>query len=156
MSNEDPTWWRHAVIHQVYIRSYADGDGDGMGDITGLRDRLPYLQRLGVDAIWINPWYPSPQADAGYDVITYTDVDPRFGTLADAQALVEDAHAAGIRVLLDIVPNHCSDRHPWFQAALTAEPGSPERERFVFRAGRGEDGDEPPNDWRAAFGGPAW
>jgi alpha-glucosidase len=146
-------WWRSAVIYQVYIRSFADGDGDGLGDIAGLRARLPHIASLGVDAVWINPWYPSPMADAGYDVIDYRDVEPRFGTLADAEALVAEAHALGLRVLLDIVPNHTSDRHPWFAEALAAGPGSAARERYVFRPGRG---DLPPNDWMANFGGPAW
>ena len=111
-----PPWWRSAVIYQVYIRSFADGDGDGVGDITGLRERLPYLSRLGVDAIWINPWYPSPMKDAGYDVSDFRDVDPVFGTLADAETMIAEAHAHGIRVLLDLVPNHVSDQHEWFQA----------------------------------------
>jgi alpha-glucosidase len=149
--NDD--WWRSAVIYQVYIRSYADGDGDGLGDIAGLRAHLHHIASLGVDAVWINPWYPSPMADAGYDVIDYRDVEPRFGTLADAEALIAEAHALGLRVLLDIVPNHTSDRHPWFAEALAAGPGSAARERYVFRPGRGE---LPPNDWMANFGGPAW
>ena len=149
-------WWRSAVIYQVYIRSFADGDGDGLGDIAGLRARLGYLAGLGVDAIWINPWYPSPMADAGYDVSDYRDVDPRFGTLADAEALLREAHGAGLRVLLDIVPNHTSDQHPWFQAALAAGPGSPERGRYLFRPGRGAAGELPPNDWQSTFGGRAW
>ncbi len=152
----DPAWWRHAVIYQVYIRSFADGNGDGLGDIAGLRDRLPYIAGLGVDAIWINPWYPSPQKDAGYDVITYFDVEPKFGTMPEAEAMIAEAHALGLRVILDIVPNHSSDQHPWFQAALAAGPGSPERERFVFRDGKGPDGALPPNDWPSCFGGPAW
>jgi alpha-glucosidase len=146
-------WWRSAVIYQVYIRSFADGDGDGLGDVAGLRSRLGHISDLGVDAVWINPWYPSPMADAGYDVIDYRDVEPRFGTLADAEALIAEAHALGLRVLLDIVPNHTSDQHPWFQEALAAGPGSAARERYVFRPGRG---DQPPNDWMANFGGPAW
>ncbi len=149
-------WWRSAVIYQVYIRSFADGDGDGLGDIAGIRSRLPYLADLGVDAIWINPWYPSPMADAGYDVSDYRAVEPRFGTLADAEALIAEAHAHGLRVLLDIVPNHTSDQHPWFQAALAAPPGSRERDRYVFRRGRGPDGELPPNDWKSTFGGSAW
>ena len=156
MVSNDPTWWRHAVIYQVYIRSFADGNGDGLGDIEGIRQRLPYLAELGIDAIWINPWYPSPQADAGYDVITYTDIEPVFGTLADAESLIAESHASGIRVILDIVPNHTSSLHPWFQAAVAAGPGSPERERFVFRRGSGEFGELPPNDWPSCFGGPAW
>ena len=149
-------WWRRAVIYQVYPRSFADGNGDGLGDIAGLRARLPYLADLGVDAIWINPWYPSPMADAGYDVSDYRAIDPRSGTLADGEALLEEAHQAGLRVLLDIVPNHTSDQHPWFQAALAAGPGSPARERYLFRPGRGEDGSEPPNDWLSTFGSSAW
>ncbi|MFF8942300.1 glycoside hydrolase family 13 protein [Streptomyces sp. NPDC014864] len=155
MSGTAP-WWRNAVIYQVYIRSFADGNGDGVGDIAGIRSRLPYLKSLGVDAIWINPWYKSPMADHGYDVADYRAIDPLFGTLTEAEQLIEEAHRHGIRVVPDIVPNHTSDRHAWFQAALAAEPGSPERERYVFRAGRGPDGTEPPNDWVSCFGGPAW
>jgi alpha-glucosidase len=150
------SWWRGAVVYQVYLRSFADGNGDGLGDLAGLRARLPYLVDLGVDALWINPWYPSPMVDAGYDVSDYRSVDPRFGTLAEAEALLAEAHAAGLRVLLDIVPNHTSDQHPWFRAALAAGPGSPERERYLFRPGRGLGGDEPPNDWTSVAGGPAW
>ncbi|MCO5998176.1 glycoside hydrolase family 13 protein [Actinoallomurus rhizosphaericola] len=149
-------WWRSAVIYQIYIRSFADANGDGIGDIAGIRSRLPYLRDLGVDAVWITPWYPSPMADGGYDVADYTDIDPMFGTLADADALIRDAHDHGIRVIIDIVPNHTSDRHKWFQAALAAGPGSPERDRYVFRTGRGADGELPPNDWRSTFGGSAW
>lgn len=149
-------WWRSAAIYQVYIRSFADADGDGMGDIAGIRARLPYLRDLGVDGIWINPWYRSPMADAGYDVSDYRDIDPMFGTLAGAEALIADAHAAGLRVIVDIVPNHTSDRHPWFQAALASPVDSPERARYLFRDGRGPGGDLPPNDWRSVFGGPAW
>ncbi|MFE1754225.1 glycoside hydrolase family 13 protein [Streptomyces anandii] len=155
MSGTAP-WWRSAVIYQVYIRSFADGNGDGVGDIAGIRSRLPYLKSLGVDAIWINPWYKSPMADHGYDVADYRDIDPLFGTLGDAEQLIEEAHRHGIRVIPDIVPNHTSDQHAWFRAALAAGPGSPERERYVFRSGRGPDGAEPPNDWVSAFGGPAW
>jgi alpha-glucosidase len=149
-------WWREAVIYQVYIRSFADGDGDGVGDIAGLRSRLPYLRELGIDAIWINPWYPSPMVDAGYDVADYRDIDPLFGALAEAEALVRESHAHGIRVIVDLVPNHTSDRHEWFQAALAAGPGSPERARYWFRLGRGAHGELPPNDWRSRFGGSAW
>ncbi|MFD9981996.1 glycoside hydrolase family 13 protein [Streptomyces massasporeus] len=149
-------WWRSAVIYQVYIRSFADGNGDGVGDIAGIRSRLPYLKSLGVDAIWINPWYKSPMADHGYDVADFREIDPLFGTLDDAERLIEEAHELGIRVIPDIVPNHTSDRHAWFRAALEAGPGSPERERYVFRPGRGADGDRPPNDWVSCFGGPAW
>jgi alpha-glucosidase len=153
---DDAAWWRSAVIYQVYIRSFADGNGDGVGDIAGLRDRLPYLADLGVDAVWINPWYPSPLADAGYDVSDYRAIEPRFGTLADAEALIADAHERGMRIILDIVPNHTSSAHVWFGEALRAGPGSPERDRYVFRPGCGPGGDEPPNDWKAMFGGGAW
>ncbi|BDM69562.1 alpha-glucosidase [Streptomyces nigrescens] len=156
-SNPNPApWWRSAVIYQVYVRSFADGNGDGVGDIAGIRSRLPYLKSLGIDAIWINPWYKSPMADHGYDVADYRAIDPLFGTLADAEALIEEAHRHGIRVIPDIVPNHTSDQHAWFRAALAAGPGSPERARYHFRDGRGPDGSEPPNNWRSVFGGPAW
>jgi alpha-glucosidase len=149
-------WWRTAVTYQLYIRSFADADGNGLGDVAGIRSRLPYLAELGVDAIWINPWYPSPQADGGYDVADYRNIEPAFGTLDEAQLLIDEAHAAGLKVILDIVPNHTSDEHPWFQAALAAGPGSPERGRYLFRAGLGADGSLPPNDWRSVFGGSAW
>ena len=149
-------WWRSAVIYQVYIRSFADGDGDGLGDIAGIRARLDHIADLGVDAIWINPWYPSPMADAGYDVSDYRDVEPRFGTLAEAEALIAEAHERGLRVLLDIVPNHTSTEHRWFRAAVAAGPGSAARDRYLFRPGRGPGGEQPPNDWVSVFGGPAW
>ncbi|HEY0636659.1 MAG TPA: glycoside hydrolase family 13 protein [Pseudonocardiaceae bacterium] len=155
-SVSDQQWWRDAVIYQVYIRSFADGDGDGLGDIAGLRARLDHIAGLGVDAVWINPWYPSPMADAGYDVSDYRDIDPRFGTLAAAEQFIREAHDRGLRVLLDIVPNHTSSEHPWFRAALAAPPGSPERDRYLFREGRGAAGELPPNDWASVFGGPAW
>jgi alpha-glucosidase len=153
---DNPTWWRDAVVYQVYIRSFADGTGDGVGDIAGIRSRLPYLRDLGVDAIWITPWYPSPMNDGGYDVADYRDIAPEFGTLASADALIRDSHAHGLRVLIDIVPNHTSHRHRWFASALAAGPGSPERARYLFRPGRGADGDLPPNNWRSMFGGPGW
>jgi alpha-glucosidase len=149
-------WWRDAVIYQVYVRSFADHDGDGVGDLRGVRSRLGYLADLGVDALWLTPFYTSPMADFGYDVADYRDVDPTFGTLADAEALIADAHAHGLRVIFDIVPNHTSDRHPWFQRALAAPPGSPERARYIFRDGKGPHGELPPNDWESIFGGPAW
>ncbi len=149
-------WWRDAVFYEIYIRSFADGNGDGVGDLIGIRSRLPYLAELGVDAIWITPFYPSPMADGGYDVADYRGIDPVFGTLDDFDRLVQDAHDLGIRVVIDIVPNHTSDRHPWFQAALAAGPGSRERERYIFRPGRGPGGALPPNDWQSVFGGPAW
>jgi alpha-glucosidase len=149
-------WWRDAVVYQIYIRSFADGDGDGIGDIAGMRSRLAYLRDLGVDAVWVNPWFRSPMVDGGYDVADYRDIDPLFGTLDDALAFIDDAHAHGIKVLLDIVPNHTSDQHAWFRAALASRPGSPERERYVFREGKGRGGDRPPTDWPSVFGGPAW
>ncbi|MBO0822331.1 MAG: DUF3459 domain-containing protein [Actinobacteria bacterium] len=152
----EPAWHHTAVVYEVYLRSFADGNGDGVGDIAGLRARLPYLRELGVDALWLAPWYVSPMADGGYDVADYRDIDPVFGTLADAEALLTEAHAHNLRIIIDIVPNHCSNRHPWFAAALAAGPGSAERARFWFRSGRGENGDQPPNDWQSAFGGPAW
>jgi alpha-glucosidase len=156
MSTTARDWWRTAVIYQVYIRSFADADGDGLGDIAGLRAHLDHIVELGADAIWINPWYPSPDADAGYDVSDYRAIDPRFGTLDDAESFIAAAHGRGLRVVLDIVPNHTSDQHPWFQAALAAGPGSPERARYVFHDGRGPGGHERPNDWNSCFGGPAW
>lgn len=155
-STADPLWWRSAVIYQVYVRSFADGNGDGTGDLAGVRARLGYLKDLGVDAIWFNPWYPSPLADGGYDVQDYRDIDPRFGTLAEAEALIEEALALGIRTIIDVVPNHVSDQHPWFQAALAAGPGSPERERFWFHPGKGEHGDGIPTHWVSSFQGETW
>nr|WP_239088303.1 glycoside hydrolase family 13 protein [Planosporangium mesophilum] len=149
-------WWRTAVIYQVYPRSFADGNGDGVGDLAGIAARLPYLSALGVDAIWFSPWYPSPMADAGYDVADHRDIDPAFGTLAEAEELIARAHALEIRTIVDIVPNHCSDRHPWFLEAVAAGPGSAARELFWFRDGRGPDGELPPNNWQSIFGGPAW
>jgi alpha-glucosidase len=151
----DP-WWRRAVIYEVYVRSFADGDGDGMGDLPGIRSRLPYLRDLGVDALWLTPFYPSPQADAGYDVADYRDVEPSFGTLADFDGLLADAHALGLRVIVDIVPNHTSNEHAWFRHALASAPGSQARARYLFRDGRGPGGHLPPNDWQSTFGGPAW
>ncbi|MFJ1562624.1 alpha-amylase family glycosyl hydrolase [Streptomyces erythrochromogenes] len=147
-------WWRDAVIYQVYVRSFADSDGDGIGDLRGVRSRLPHLARLGVDAVWLTPFYVSPQADGGYDVADYRAVDPLFGDLADADELVRAAHGLGLRVIVDVVPNHTSEQHPWFRAALAGEPGA--RERYLFRRGRGADGSLPPNDWESIFGGPAW
>ncbi|MFI7306105.1 glycoside hydrolase family 13 protein [Micromonospora aurantiaca] len=155
MADNSP-WWRSAVIYQVYPRSFADGDGDGIGDVAGIRSRLDHLAALGVDAIWFSPWYPSPMADAGYDVSDYRDIDPVFGTLAEVETLIAEAHALGIRSIVDVVPNHCSDAHPWFQAALAGGPAAPERDLFWFRAGRGPGGDLPPTDWTGEFGGPTW
>ncbi|MEW2385129.1 glycoside hydrolase family 13 protein [Micromonospora sp. NPDC047707] len=152
----DDDWWRSAVVYQVYVRSFADSDGDGIGDLQGIRQRLPYLRDLGVDALWLTPFYTSPMVDGGYDVADYRDVDPMFGTLTDFDEMIADAHTLGLRIIVDLVPNHTSSQHVWFQAALAAGPGSPERERYLFAEGRGEHGELPPNDWESIFGGPAW
>ncbi|UUN26537.1 glycoside hydrolase family 13 protein [Streptomyces sp. FIT100] len=152
----EPDWWRDAVIYQVYVRSFADSDGDGIGDLRGIRDRLPHLAALGVDAVWLTPFYASPQADGGYDVADYRAVDPLFGALSDADDLVREAHRLGLRVIVDIVPNHTSDQHAWFRSALAGGPGAPERAYYHFRPGKGADGELPPNDWESVFGGPAW
>ncbi|WP_423781617.1 glycoside hydrolase family 13 protein [Cellulosimicrobium funkei] len=151
-----PDWWRSAVIYQVYVRSFADGNGDGTGDLAGVRQRLGYLRDLGVDAIWFTPWYVSPLADGGYDVADYRAIDPQFGTLAEAEQLIAEARALGIRTIVDVVPNHVSSEHEWFRAALAAGPGSPERERFWFHPGRGEDGSQVPTHWVSEFQGGTW
>ena len=153
---DGPHWWRQAAVYQIYPRSFADSDGDGLGDIAGITTRIPYLSELGVDAVWLSPFYPSALADGGYDVADYRNVDPRLGTLEHFDAMVAEAHRFGIKVIVDIVPNHTSEDHEWFQAALRAGPGSPERERYVFRQGKGESGELPPTDWQSNFGGPAW
>ncbi|WP_417563071.1 alpha-amylase family glycosyl hydrolase [Microbacterium sp.] len=149
-------WWRSAVIYQIYPRSFADANGDGIGDLPGVTAHLDDLQRLGVDAVWLSPFMTSPQKDAGYDVTDYCDVDPIFGTLADFDDLLAGAHERGIRVIVDLVPNHSSDQHVWFQEALAAAPGSAARARYLFRDGKGEHGELPPNNWDSVFGGPAW
>lgn len=149
-------WWRTAVIYQIYPRSFADASGDGIGDLPGITSHLDDLASLGVDAVWLSPFFTSPQRDAGYDVADYRDVDPLFGTLGDFDDMLEGAHARGIRVIIDLVPNHSSDKHVWFQQALAAAPGSPERARYMFRDGTGENGELPPNNWESVFGGPAW
>ena len=148
-------WWREAVVYEVYVRSFADSDGDGVGDLEGIRGRLGHLRDLGVDAVWITPFYPSPQRDHGYDVADYCDVDPLFGDLAAFDRLLADAHALGLRVIVDLVPNHTSSQHPWFREALADRTGAA-RDRYWFRDGRGPGGDEPPNNWQSVFGGPAW
>ncbi|GAB3826281.1 glycoside hydrolase family 13 protein [Dactylosporangium cerinum] len=145
-------WWRTAAIYEIYVRSFADGNGDGEGDLIGLRERLPYLKDLGVDAIWLTPFFRSPMVDGGYDVADYRDVDPMFGTLADFDAMLAAAHALDIRVIVDIVPNHTSSQHAWFAEALASESGSLARDRYIFRP----SSDEPPNDWESIFGGRAW
>jgi alpha-glucosidase len=152
----DADWWRAAVVYQVYPRSFADTDGDGLGDLPGVLSRLDYVAHLGVDALWLSPFYPSPLADGGYDVADHRDVDPRLGTLADFRELTIEAHRRGIRVIVDVVPNHTSSEHPWFADALVAGPGTPERERYIFRDGAGPGGALPPTDWRSHFGGSAW
>ncbi|MEE4462967.1 alpha-amylase family glycosyl hydrolase, partial [Azotobacter chroococcum] len=149
-------WWTDAIIYQIYPRSFTDANGDGIGDLPGIATRLPYLKRLGVDALWLSPFYQSPQADAGYDVADYRAVDPLFGTLEDFDRLLHEAHGLGIKVIVDLVPNHSSDEHAWFQAALKSPPGSPERARYLFRDGRGANGELPPNNWHSVFGGQAW
>jgi alpha-glucosidase len=155
--NADPaSWWRSAVIYEIYPRSFADGDGDGTGDLAGVRARLPYLHDLGVDALWFTPWYRSPLADGGYDVADYRSIDPTFGTLADAEALISEALVYGIRTIIDVVPNHVSAQHEWFRAAITAGPGAPERSRFWFHPGRGQSGDSIPTHWVSDFAGPTW
>ena len=133
-------WWRDAVTYQIYIRSFADSNGDGKGDIGGIRSRLEYLKKLGVDAIWITPWYPSPQKDHGYDVADYMNIEPDYGSLVDAELMIKEAHQHGIRVIIDLVPNHSSDQHSWFKEAINSAPGSPERDRYIFRDGKGEHG----------------
>ncbi|GAA1920810.1 glycoside hydrolase family 13 protein [Microbacterium aoyamense] len=151
-----PEWWRTAVIYQIYPRSFADSSGDGIGDLPGVTEHLDDLADLGVDAVWLSPFQRSPQKDAGYDVADYCDVDPLFGTLGDFDDMLAAAHARGIRIIVDLVPNHSSDQHVWFQQALAAAPGSRERARYMFRDGKGENGELPPNNWESVFGGPAW
>jgi len=149
-------WWRTAVIYQIYPRSFADASGDGIGDLKGITQRLQKLQALGIDAIWCSPFFKSPQKDAGYDVSDYKDIDPLFGTLSDFDALITEATSLGIKVIVDLVPNHSSDQHKLFQAALAAPEGSAERAMYVFRDGKGKHGELPPNNWPSVFGGNAW
>ena len=156
MTQSSTEWWRTGVVYQVYVRSFADGNGDGTGDIAGLRQRLGYLSKLGVDALWMNPWYASPLRDGGYDVADYRRIDDRFGTTEEVEALIAEAHELGIRIIADLVPNHTSSDHVWFQEALKAAPGSPERDRYMFRKGKGDNGELPPTNWTAVFGGSAW
>ncbi|MGA1717597.1 MAG: alpha-amylase family glycosyl hydrolase [Aquiluna sp.] len=149
-------WWRSGVIYQIYPRSFLDSNGDGMGDLPGITKGLPALKELGVDAVWLSPFYRSPQKDAGYDVSDYKDVDPLFGTLRDFDDMLQKAHDLGLRVMIDLVPNHSSDQHEWFQRALNSPIGSPERNFYHFKDGKGENGELPPNNWVSMFGGPAW
>ncbi|MFD1214099.1 glycoside hydrolase family 13 protein [Arthrobacter sp. GCM10027362] len=156
MHQTDPNWWRQAVVYQIYPRSFADADGDGLGDIRGIRSKIAYLASLGIDAVWLSPFYPSALADGGYDVDDYRDVDPRLGSLAEVDELIRALHDAGLKVIVDIVPNHSSNRHRWFREALAAGPGSTARNRYIFRDGLGPDGNRPPSDWVSHFGGSAW
>lgn len=149
-------WWRDAVIYQVYPRSFKDSNGDGMGDLGGVTEKLPYLKQLGVDAVWLSPFYLSPQHDAGYDVADYRTIDPRFGTLDDFDRMRDEAHDLGLKLIVDLVPNHTSEDHEWFRAALSSPRGSAERARYMFREGKGVNGELPPNNWKSLFGGPAW
>jgi alpha-glucosidase len=155
-SGFEPTWWRHAAIYQIYPRSFADGNGDQIGDLRGILDRVDYLERLGIDAVWLSPFYPSALADGGYDVDDYRDVDPRIGTLEDFDELVTALHERGLKLVIDIVPNHSSDRHERFRAAVEAGPGSPERDWYILRDGTGPADGDPPAEWESVFGGPAW
>ncbi|MFQ4149705.1 glycoside hydrolase family 13 protein [Arthrobacter sp. LAPM80] len=152
----DPHWWRQAAVYQIYPRSFYDANADGLGDIKGITAKVPYLVELGLDAVWLSPFYPSELADGGYDVADYRNVDPRLGTLADFDEMTASLHAAGMRLIVDIVPNHSSDQHAWFQEALAAEKGSAARARYIFRDGLGANGELPPSDWDSIFGGPAW
>jgi len=149
-------WWRQAVVYQIYPRSFADSDGDGLGDLKGILSRVPYLVSLGIDAVWLSPFYPSGLADGGYDVDDYRDVDPQLGTLTDFDEMTASLHGCGIKVIVDIVPNHTSNRHAWFREALAAPKGSRARDRYIFRDGQGPDSAQPPSDWASVFGGPAW
>ena len=152
----DIDWWRRAVVYQIYPKSFADGNGDGIGDLPGAISRLDYLRALGIDAVWFSPIFRSPQCDGGYDVSDYRDIDPMFGSIADAETFIREAHAREIRVILDIVPNHTSSEHRFFQEALRTAPGSPAWARYHCVRGRGENGELPPNNWQSIFGGLAW
>ena len=152
----DSAWWRAAVFYEIYVRSYSDANSDGVGDLRGITNRLDHLVDLGVDGLWLTPFYPSPMRDHGYDVANPRDVDPRFGSLADFDLLVDAARARGLRMIVDIVPNHSSNEHPWFREALVSAPGSDARARYHFRDGTGPGHSEPPNNWQSVFGGIAW
>ena len=152
----DKDWWRQAVIYQIYPRSFKDSNGDGLGDIKGVTSKVSYLQSLSIDAIWLSPFYPSALADGGYDVDDYRDVDPKLGTLSDFDEMLNELHKVGIRVFVDIVPNHSSNRHIWFQEAINSEPGSDARNRYIFRDGKGVNGELPPTNWISHFAPSAW
>jgi alpha-glucosidase len=156
MIHDERTWWRDAVVYQIYPRSFADSDGDGLGDIPGIISRLDYLQALGINALWLSPFYTSPLHDGGYDVADYRNVDPRLGTLGDIDELIAQAHARNIKIIIDIVPNHTSSEHPWFQEVLHSSPGSPAWDRYIIKEGKGTDREDPPNNWRSVFHGPGW
>jgi alpha-glucosidase len=156
VTNPREAWWSRAVFYQVYPRSFLDSNGDGVGDLDGVTAGLDYLKELGVDGLWLNPVMVSPMADHGYDVADPRDVDPLFGGIGALERLIEAAHARGIKITMDLVPNHSSSKHPWFQAALAAGPGSTQRERYIFLDGKGPGGLHPPNNWVSVFGGPAW
>ena len=149
-------WWRHAAVYEVYPRSFADGNGDGEGDVAGVRSRLNYIAELGCQAIWFNPFYRSPMKDGGYDVADFRDIDPVFGSVAEVELMVKEAHELGLKIILDIVPNHCSTEHVWFKAAWASAPDSPEWDRFHLLKGKGDNGELPPNNWQSVFGGAAW
>jgi alpha-glucosidase len=153
MNQRDKLWWRHGIFYQIYPRSFQDTNADGVGDIAGIIERLPYLQSLGVDAIWLSPIFPSPMADFGYDIADYTGIDPLFGTMADFDALVKAAHASGLKVILDLVPNHTSDQHPWFVESRGSRD-NPKRDWYIWRDPAADGG--PPNNWLSEFGGRAW
>ena len=156
MVHSDPNWWRQAAIYQIYPRSFADGNADGIGDLRGVLSRIDYLASLNIDAVWFSPFYPSALVDGGYDIDDYRDIAPVIGTLAEFDDVIDALHSHGIKVMIDIVPNHSSNRHARFLAALAAPAGSPEREYYIFRDGKGEQGELPPSDWQSLFGGPAW
>lgn len=156
LNNLNDDWWKQAVVYQIYPRSFKDANGDGLGDIPGITSKMQYLRELGIDAIWLSPFYPSDLADGGYDIIDYRNVDPRLGDMADFDAMVSQAHQEGIKVIVDIVPNHTADRHAWFLEALASGRGSAARDRYIFKEGSGPNGEFPPNDWQSLFGGPAW
>ncbi|MCQ1995459.1 glycoside hydrolase family 13 protein [Arthrobacter sp. zg-Y1171] len=153
---KDPHWWRQAAVYQIYPRSFSDSNADGLGDLPGITTKVPYLAQLGVDAVWLSPFYPSALADGGYDVDDYRAVDPRLGGLDDFDDLAAALHSGGIKLIVDIVPNHSSNRHAWFQEALASPKGSPARNRYIFRDGTGPGGSLPPSDWQSVFGGSAW